>query len=375
MDFSLTPEEQAVADLAATILDDRVDPERLAEIESAGEPRHDPELWRLLAGADLLGLAVGEPAGGLGLGLLAPSLVLEQIGRTLAPVPYGATTPVLDVVARYGTPPQIEGWVRPAISGERIVVPALAEPLNRDHTRPATTASAAGDRWELTGVKTSVPAATIADGLVVTASIDGSPAAFLVDAAAPGVTVRAQETTSREPYGLVELDRVVVDGGAVVGGDHRRGQEVVDQLVLRATLALCAVQLGVTAEALRATAGHARQRVQFDRPIATFQAVGHRLADCYIDVEGVRLTLWQAIHSVESGSSQAALDVQTAKFWAADAGHRVAHAAVHLHGGMGIATSHTTHRYFAFATQIEHSLGGATEQALRIGAQLAAEQP
>jgi alkylation response protein AidB-like acyl-CoA dehydrogenase len=78
---------------------------------------------------------------------------------------------------------------------------------------------------------------------------------------------------------------------------------------------------------------------------------------------------------VESGSSRAALDVQTAKFWAADAGHRVAHAAVHLHGGMGIATSHTTHRYFAFATQIEHSLGGATEQALRIGAQLAAEQP
>ena len=95
-------------------------------------------------------------------------------------------------------------------------------------------------------------------------------------------------------------------------------------------------------------------------------------ADAYIDVEGIRLTLWQAIYSIEIGAD-ATIDVQTAKFWAAEGGHRVAHAIVHLHGGMGIAKEYFIHRYFAFAKQIEFSLGAATEQAMLIGATLATE--
>jgi acyl-CoA dehydrogenase len=131
------------------------------------------------------------------------------------------------------------------------------------------------------------------------------------------------------------------------------------------------VQLGVTERALEATAQYTKERVQFDRAIATFQAVGHRCADCYIDVEGIRLTLWQAIYGVENDAETHQLDVETAKFWAAEGGHRVAHAVVHLHGGMGIATEYFIHRYFAHAKQIEFMLGGATEQAVRIGSQLA----
>ncbi|MEX2626114.1 MAG: acyl-CoA dehydrogenase, partial [Ilumatobacteraceae bacterium] len=271
-----------------------------------------------------------------------------------------------DVIAAHGTAAQIDSLVRPAIEGERVLTAAVAEPFNREPSSPTTTATRDGDGWRLAGTKTSVPAATIADAIVVTASADGRPALFIVEPGAAGLTITAQDTTNKEPYGYIELDGVAVAADAVVG-DVAAGAEAIERLLLRSTVGLCATQLGVTEEGLRATAEYTKERVQFERPIATFQAVGHRCADAYIDVEGIRLSLWQAIENLETDDDEAPVAVQTAKFWSSDGGHRVAHAIVHLHGGMGIATEYFIHRYFAFAKQIEFSLGGATEQALRIG--------
>jgi len=372
MDFSYTEEESEVADLARKILEDKVSHETLTALEAGPGPRYDADLYQALATANLLGIGLPESVGGSGLGLLAQSLVITEIGRTLAPVPYIASIATsADALAHYGTPAQIDAWVRPAIEGTKILAPAISEPFNLDQLDPATTAAPEGDGWRINGTKTTVPAATIADVLIVTASINGRPAAFLVDPAADGVTITAQDTTTHEPYGYVELDGVVVGADAVVGGDVSKGHEVVAHLLERATLALCAMQLGVTDAAMRHTAEYTKQRVQFERAIGTFQAVGHRLADCYIEVEGIRMTLWQAIFSIDAGR-EATMDVQTAKFWAAEGGHRVAHAIVHLHGGMGIATEYLIHRYFSFAKQIEFSLGSAYEQTRRIGATLAA---
>ena len=112
--------------------------------------------------------------------------------------------------------------------------------------------------------------------------------------------------------------------------------------------------------------------MQFGRPIGSFQAVAQRLADAYIDVEAVRLTMWQAAWLLASGeASRRWTAVATAKFWAADAGHRVAHTAVHVHGGLGIDMSYPVHRYFVAAKHHEFALGGATAQLRRIGADLA----
>src|SRR6516162_10230694 len=126
------------------------------------------------------------------------------------------------------------------------------------------------------------------------------------------------------------------------------------------------MQAGVIDRALELTAEHARSRVQFGRPIGSFQAVAQRLADAYIDVEAVRLTMWQAAWRLAAGLP-AQTEVATAKFWAADAGHRVAHTAVHVHGGVGIDTEHPLHRYFVAAKRAEFELGGATAQLRRIG--------
>jgi alkylation response protein AidB-like acyl-CoA dehydrogenase len=124
--------------------------------------------------------------------------------------------------------------------------------------------------------------------------------------------------------------------------------------------------------ALELTAEYARERKRFGHAIGAFQAVRQRLADAYIDVEAVRLTLWQAAWRLADGSP-AAQEVATAKFWAAEAGHRVAHTAVHVHGGVGIDVDHPLHRYFAAAKRLEFALGGATAQLRGLRELLAAE--
>ena len=157
----------------------------------------------------------------------------------------------------------------------------------------------------------------------------------------------------------------------MTGCSDRAGGQITDWLVARATVGLCAMQAGVMERALELTAEYARNRVQFGRPIGSFQAVAQRLADAYIDTEAVRLTMWQAAWLLASGGERAGTAVATAKFWAADAGHRVAHTAVHVHGGLGIDVSYPVHRYFVAAKHHEFALGGATAQLRRIGTDLA----
>ncbi|MGS2808556.1 acyl-CoA dehydrogenase family protein [Nocardia sp. MW-W600-9] len=156
-------------------------------------------------------------------------------------------------------------------------------------------------------------------------------------------------------------------GGCTVAWAHRR-----------ATIATCAYQLGVVERGLELTGEYALTRKQFDKPIGAFQAVRQRLADAYLDVEGVRLTLWQAAWR-ESEGLPADAEVATAKFWAAEAGHRVAHTMVHIHASIGIFLDYPVHRYFVAAKRAEFLYGGATEQlralAQALGSQKMMGQP
>ena len=166
---------------------------------------------------------------------------------------------------------------------------------------------------------------------------------------------------------LVELAGVRVPADRLIGSGDA-AQRLVDLL----TVASCAVQLGVTEGALKLTAEYAKVREQFDRPIGTFQAVSQRLADGYIDTRFLALTVWQAAWRLaESLPSTEA--IATAKLWASDAGHHLAHTTVHIHGGVGIDLDGEAHRYFTAATRYDFEYGGATEQALRLGKLLAAE--
>jgi alkylation response protein AidB-like acyl-CoA dehydrogenase len=373
MDFSFDDSVTDLAELTRTILTDHVTPARLAEVEATGD-RFDRALWTDLAKAGVLSAALPESVGGSGLGLVEQCAVLVELGRLVAPVPYlSSVVQAASAIAEFGTDAQRAEWAAPAADGAVVLTAALSEEAGDDPARPGTHAelASASATWHLHGTKVSVPSGPVADLFLVPAETTDGLTVFLVTPQDSGVTVRRQEIVDGDAEALLELNNVSIDENRVLGSPGN-GAAVVEWLTARGTVGLCALQAGVTAACLQMTAEYATSRVQFDRPIATFQAVGQRLADCYIDVEAIRLTLWQAAWRL-SKNLPAHNEIATAKFWAADGGHRVAHTAVHIHGGVGIDVDYPLHRYFVASKRFEFSLGGATAQLRRIGATLAAE--
>ncbi len=386
MDFDYTEEQEAVRELAARIFTDRATDERLKQVEAAAgdEGPIDRELWTELASAGLLGIHLGEDVGGSGLDFVAACLVVEAAGRTAAYVPvvetmvYGAVP-----IARFGTQAQRKEWLPRVAAGDTILTGALAElaggVIVPGGLQPITTARAEDDgSWRLSGTKACVPAALVADVILVPASCtaaDGSPAdvgVFIVDTATEGVTLTKQTTTTGRPEAIVELADVRVDGDRLLGDGGAEGEAVITVMTDFATAALCVQEAGVCASALELTGEYTKTRVQFEKPIATFQAVGQRAADAYVDTEAIRLTAWQAASRLAAGLPATA-EVAVAKYWAAEGGQRVVHAASHLHGGIGVDRDYPLHRYFLLTRQIELTLGGASDSLRRLGKVLATE--
>jgi alkylation response protein AidB-like acyl-CoA dehydrogenase len=255
--------------------------------------------------------------------------------------------------------------------GESILSAGLFE-AGADQYQPTTSAVLTDKGWELSGVKDCVPAGMLADRILVPATTkDGQVIIALVEATSPGVTRERQNTTNGHPEARFTLASVEVGEQEIIGTPDS-GLDILHWLVERATAALTAIAVGVCEESVRMTAEYTKTREQFDRPIATFQAVGQRAADAYIDTEAVRLTAWQAIWRL-SEDLPATVEVAVAKFWASEGGQRVVHAAQHLHGGMGVDRDYPLHRYFLWAKWIELTLGGSTKQLLAIGRRLAEE--
>jgi 3-oxocholest-4-en-26-oyl-CoA dehydrogenase beta subunit len=373
VDFSHTTAQRELSGLCRQILADRATPERLAAIEASGN-WFDADLWRDLARAGILAAALPAAAGGAGYGLLEQCTILTELGRAVAPVPYLESIVLgAGAVAAFGSPQQIRHWAEPSAAGDAVLTAGLSETGSDDPRQPVTRAQQASDGWLLTGTKTMVPFAARANVILVPALTEQGPAVFGVQRADPGVTVREQRLAGGATAAQVELTAAVVGPEAMIGGpapDCSPAQPA-GWLLARATIGLCALQLGIAERALELTAEHARTRRQFDRPIGAFQAVAQRLADAWIDADAIRLTLWQAAWRLEQGLPCDA-EIATAKFWAAEAGHRIAHTAVHVHGGIGIDISHPVHRYFLAAKRNEFALGGATAQLRRLGAILAA---
>lgn len=369
MDFDFTEEQETIAKLARDLFERRATPERLTELE-AGDIRHDDGLWKELAAADLLGTGLPESVGGNGGGFVELGVLLAEVGFSAAPVPAYATLVLgADPIARNGNHEQQQRFLPGVVAGTRILTAGLAEPGRSDPTRPATTARLDGPNWRLDGAKELVPAAQLADTVLIPASIaggtDGDVGLFLLATDAAGVEVRPAATTDRQPHADVFLD-----GATVSAADRIAGTGLVESLHVRALVALCAIQLGVTERALRIAAEYTTGREQFGRPIGSFQAVQQRMADAFIDVETIRWTTWRAAWLIAHGQPLEEADraARIAKFWAAEAGARVAATAQQVHGGIGIDITYPLHRYFLWAKHNELTLGPAAAQLAHLGA-------
>ena len=365
MDFDLSADQQALADLADRIFGDLASTDRVAEVE-ATDDRFDRSLWEALAEAGLVGVALPERDGGLGLGMVEASLVLEQQGRRVAPVPLLAVTALgAWAIAAHGSDAQRARWLEGVTEGSRILTGAWTDPAGADHSQPlAGVADGAG--WRVSGTKVAVPAAGVAEAVVVPVDTDGHRVA-VVPLDAEGLTVTLAETTSREIQGTLEFDHVAVGPDDLLGGD---GDEITRSVLDRARVGTCAMVLGCCEEALAMAAAHVSEREQFGRPLSTNQGVALQAADAAIDTDGIRVTLQQAAWRLDNGLdiSQA---VPTAKWWAAEAGQRVVLTTQHLHGGTGADISHPAHRYFLWVLQLADSLGGAGTHLARLGSTIA----
>ncbi len=342
MDFLFTPEQDEAAALAAEILKDKATPERMKAVEAAGD-RFDRELWATL----------GDAFDWTELDLIELARVLVEVGRAVAPVPLAVHAACLTYLAQVGH-----------AADQPLYAAAVAEDRAHLPECPTVTAEPAGDGWTLSGTKTIVRAGMAADALLVTATTRDGAAVFLVDPTGSGVERVAQRTSDGDAAARVTFTGAPA---TLAGTTDGSGAAALGQLLIACA---AAEQLGVTEGALSLTASYAKEREQFGRPIATFQAVSQRLADGFIDVLGQRLTLWQAVWRLSEGLP-ATTEVAVAKLWAADAGHRLAHTTVHVHGGVGIDLDGEAHRYFTSAKRFEFLFGGATEQALTIGTALA----
>lgn len=366
MDFTPTAGQTDTEALARQVFGDRCTNERQQQVEAAGD-RFDRTLWDEVGRLGLLGIPLPEEHGGAGLGVLELATLLVEAGRRLAPLPLAAHLASARVLAECGTPAQQATWLPDAATGEVVLTAAVAEDGAFVPETPQTTARRTDAGWQLDGVKTAVPAGPVAGLLLVPAATDEGTRVFLVRSDDGGVDLAPQRLSDGDVAGRLELSEVLLGDDRLLGDT-----ETPARLVALLTVADCAWQLGVCEGALRLTSSYARTREQFGRPIGTFQAVSQRLADCYIDVQGLRLTVTQAAWLLDQGRA-ATVEVATAKLWAADAGHTVAHTTVHVHGGVGIDLDGEAHRYFTAAKRAEFAYGGTTQQARTVGRALAAE--
>ncbi len=368
MDFTLTEDQEELRGLARKILSDRMTVSHLRERDFSDE-WIDRDTWKELAKANVLGVALPESAGGLGYGFLELCLMLQEEGRAVAPLPMLHTlVSVAATIAEFGNAEQ-QGMLEAIVAGDLILTAALSE-FGTSPTEPTTVATEQDGSWRIDGKKVCVPLAHLADRVLVPARVGGDIGLFLVSTDQPGVTLERQEVTNHEPQFVMHLEGATAADSDRVGA-IADGRAILRKIVQRTTVGICAIVAGACQEALRITAEYTTVRKQFDRAIGTFQAVGQRLADAYIDTQAIELTMLQAATKLAAGED-AGMEVATAKYWAAEGGSRVVHAALHVHGGICIDLDYPIHRYFQWVKQLEFTLGSENEQLHELGQLIAA---
>jgi alkylation response protein AidB-like acyl-CoA dehydrogenase len=337
MDFELSDDQLALRDGARELLDGLAPPTRVRSVVDAGGGIDDG-LWKAMVEQGWTALEVPEDSGGLGLGAVEVAVLLEEVGRHVAPAPFLSTLLAWGALARGGR----ADWADRLASGEAIGCIAWSRPGRGG-------VAAVGDR--LTGRSDPVPFAPSADVAVVVAESDDGAALFVVE-------LDARERPRREPamdmtreLGWLRFDDTPAER---VGGDVD-----VNALLDRGAAFASVEMLGGASRAMDMAVEYARDRVQFGRPIGSFQAVKHRCADMLVDVEGMRSTAYWAAWCIGAQHEDASVAASTAKVWCSDASKRVMASSLQVHGGIGFTWEHDLHLFLKRAQLDQVSFGDA----------------
>ncbi len=363
MNFELDEQQQMLQTAARDFLEAECDKSVLRRLE-ASDSGHSFQLWKKMAELGWTGIVIPEQYGGVGLGLLELAVLFEEIGRAAFDSPlFGTVMATLALVAG-GTEAQKQSWLPKVVAGELIATLAISErEVSNDFRFVSVPALPKDGGFVIRGTKLFVPYATVADEILVvvrTAGKAGDEAGLsilLVDAKAAGVRCSPLRTIAPDKQFQVDLDNVPVSADRMVGRLND-GCALLKPVWEQATAIQCAEMVGNAQHELDATAQYTKERVQFDRPLGTFQAVQHHLANMFTDVQGARWTSYQAVARLSRGQP-AGRELAIAKAFASDACQRVAFLAQQLHGGIGVDMAYDLQFYYRRAKAMELKFGAA----------------
>jgi len=380
MDFSFTEEQTQIRELSRQILAENCgDDFQMAyskKQRSDNKLRYSKEVWNLMAESGLLGTAVPETFGGSGFGLIELCQMLEEQGRHVAPLPllptlvYGGLT-----LAKFGNKTQQEKFLPKLASGELLLTAAVAEESMSAAIRTPCTASQkvgteVSGKWQLNGLRVAVPYAGESAAILVCANVmqgkvTKGKAIFIVEPTS-GMSCEFTHSGNHEPLYSVTFK----DAQAEILGSVEQGEVILNFILNHGAVACAATMVGITEESTRRTALFTSERKQFETTIASFQNTTMKMADCYIDIEALRSSYYEALWKLSEGKPCDA-DVKVAKYWASMAGHRVTHTCQHLHGGIGSDVEYPLHRYYLWFKQMDLTMGGGSKQLADLGALIA----
>ena len=378
MDVLPNEEEQMVKNLAREFLEAECPP-RLAREMEKDDLGYPPELWRKMADLGWLGMSLPEEYGGQGLSLTYLGIILEEIGRAIAPVPLHSTAVPALTIAREGNEEQRRELLPQVSRGDLLLTWAFNEedPRFLPHTVHAE-AIPDGDDFILTGTKMFVDNFNVADKCLVVCRTNAASEAgaglslFLVDTNSDGIAHTPLTTLAKDKQSKVFLDHVRVPKANLVG-PLNQGWPVAEGMLERATALLCAQMVGAARKDAEMGIEYAKNRVAFGRPIAAFQSIQHICADMILWVDGGQLLTYEALWKMDQGLP-AGVEVSQAKAFCNDKCEAVVRSSQIIHGGMGFMMEFDLHLWFRRVTAWTMRLGTSFEHRSKI-AQALLNQP
>jgi alkylation response protein AidB-like acyl-CoA dehydrogenase len=375
MDLDFTEEQDMLRNSARDFLSTECDKATVRKIEESDEG-YSPEIWSKMAELGWQGLMIPEEYDGMGMGLMDLVVIFEEIGRNVLPSPFLATvvlgtSPIVDA----GTEEQKKELLPKVVTGEAILTLALTEPsVGYSADCVELKAEGKGDIFVLNGTKLFVEFASASDYMVVVARTKsgGNPedgiTLFLVDSKSPGIKIEPFVTTGMDKQCEVVFDNVSIPGASIIG-KLDKGWPIVAKTLENATVAKCAEMVGGMQAVLDMSVAYAKERVQYGRPIGSYQAIQHMLADMFIRVIMSKNILYEAAWMVSEGLP-AAGKLATAKGFCNEAYKKVTVDGVEVHGAIGTTRDHDMGLYYRRAIVADSTFGDTESQREAVAIQL-----
>lgn len=356
MDFKLTEEQSAIADMAHSLFTDTCSDEFLRNYDDAGQGTMS-DLWKACIETGLQGVIIPEVNGGIELGMMDLSLVLQAQGAALAQVPLWRHQVAASAIAKFAHA-DLAPVAQAAAEGTNLLT--LAFNLVNTSNEAQVTVKKTNDGLQFNGLVQSVSVAGLADFILLPITLDNETRWALIDSKTSGLSLTEGQMTHGEEVADLHLNDVAVTDSALLDSKANRW------LMPRILASLASLQLGVSEAQITKTVEYISERQQFGRAIGTFQAVQMTMADTKIALEALRSSIWQLCYRIDNdlGCEHEAF----ATAWhACEAGHQIGHKAQHVHGGFGVDVSYIIYRYLYWSRAISLNLGGSPALLAKLG--------